>query len=686
MDTDQWILVLDDDAIFRGLVSQILTAHGYLAFEARSARDATESLKLRQPLLAIVDYRLPEMDGLTWISRLRETGNDVPIVFLSGTFCDAQTFNKLRNILNVSLILQKPIVPELFMEQLESLLPKRQNYGSQQPLTPDVALYTIPEVRLPPQQEQALAEARKECALELPSMVQALAEAIQAAREHGNNRRLLSDACNEAHKLKGSAGSFGFARIAEDAARIERSIQALEPDDRSTMQEILWSEIIHHLADAETSASELASGDKPPVKTREKKSKSAHAVLVITDSDDIIDASLSLDENIAEAVVVGTLRHALVMLKTQHFDGVIVDHDVCADQSILDFTKNMRLLSGHEYLPMVLILTDKDAYGPSELLYLGCSLLIERPLILAIFEESVQLLISLYVPCLPRVLTVDDDPVLSGLIRKVLSAEDMIVHELNEPIRILDALEEFNPDIVLLDVIMPGLSGYDVCRVVRADERWRDLTVLFITSKSDSAGRAAAFQAGGNDFLAKPIVTSELISRVKAQVQSSPLIRQRMDRDPLTGLLQRNTFETALSRMAASAEHAHQPFTVCLMEIKDLDKIEQDRGSASIEQVFASLGRLLQVRFRTEDAKARLASFFVLLVEGQTLETVQEAVQILLAEFQNETFQDARGGHFKSSFIFGLAQLFRDTEDGTQVLQIALERLRNAEADFATAM
>jgi hypothetical protein len=84
---------------------------------------------------------------------------------------------------------------------------------------------------------------------------------------------------------------------------------------------------------------------------------------------------------------------------------------------------------------------------------------------------------------------------------------------------------------------------------------------------------------------------------------------------------------------------------------------------------------LLQVRFRTEDAKARLASFFVLLVERHKLEVVEEAVRILHAEFKNETFQDANGGQFKASFRFGLAQLFRDTDQGTQVLQIALERL-----------
>lgn len=102
------VLVLDDDSSFQDLVGSLLTAHGYEIWPASTAAEASSFMEVRQPALLIVDYRLPVMDGITWISKLRERGINLPIIFVSATWCDAKTFNWLRNILNVSLIFANP--------------------------------------------------------------------------------------------------------------------------------------------------------------------------------------------------------------------------------------------------------------------------------------------------------------------------------------------------------------------------------------------------------------------------------------------------------------------------------------------------------------------------------------------------------------------------------------------------
>src|ERR1700735_2165234 len=119
-----YILVLEDDPAFRGLLTAILSARGYRVLEARSAREADNVLREHSPELVICDYRLPGIDGAAWITKFREAGYKTPIVFLTGNWCDGDTFNRLRSLLRVSLILQKPIIPELFLEQIEPLLPK----------------------------------------------------------------------------------------------------------------------------------------------------------------------------------------------------------------------------------------------------------------------------------------------------------------------------------------------------------------------------------------------------------------------------------------------------------------------------------------------------------------------------------------------------------------------------------
>lgn len=117
------ILVIDDDLSFRQLVAQLLASRGYTVVHAVSAAEADEVMKENPPSMAIVDYRLPGRDGISWISSLRDSGSSLPVVFLSGTRCDQKMFNKLRSILRVALILQKPIVPELFLEQIDMVLP-----------------------------------------------------------------------------------------------------------------------------------------------------------------------------------------------------------------------------------------------------------------------------------------------------------------------------------------------------------------------------------------------------------------------------------------------------------------------------------------------------------------------------------------------------------------------------------
>src|ERR1700678_1233484 len=96
------ILILDDDGYFRSLIVELLSSHGYSVTEARSASEASQIVESNTPFLAIVDYKLPEMDGITWITKIKEAGHNFPVVFLSGSWCDSNTFHKLRNVLRVS--------------------------------------------------------------------------------------------------------------------------------------------------------------------------------------------------------------------------------------------------------------------------------------------------------------------------------------------------------------------------------------------------------------------------------------------------------------------------------------------------------------------------------------------------------------------------------------------------------
>jgi class 3 adenylate cyclase len=114
-----------------------------------------------------------------------------------------------------------------------------------------------------------------------------------------------------------------------------------------------------------------------------------------------------------------------------------------------------------------------------------------------------------------RVLVVDDDPDMVGFLARLLQSEGMAVEIAADGASALSLVGATPPDLVLLDVMMPGASGFDVCRQLKGDEATALIPVVLVTSLEDSESRVRGIEAGADDFLSKPVKREELIARVK---------------------------------------------------------------------------------------------------------------------------------------------------------------------------
>jgi putative two-component system response regulator len=112
------------------------------------------------------------------------------------------------------------------------------------------------------------------------------------------------------------------------------------------------------------------------------------------------------------------------------------------------------------------------------------------------------------------ILVVDDDPAIVHLLRRLLSAQGYIVESVPDGPSAVCAVRERPPDVVLLDVLLPGMTGYDVCRQLKHDPATRLLPVVLISGLSEQAQRVEGLKAGADDFLTKPIEVNELLARV----------------------------------------------------------------------------------------------------------------------------------------------------------------------------
>ena len=120
----------------------------------------------------------------------------------------------------------------------------------------------------------------------------------------------------------------------------------------------------------------------------------------------------------------------------------------------------------------------------------------------------------------PRVLIADDNPQGAELLEAYLSATDYDVRIAADGEQTLQQVRDWQPDLILLDIMMPRISGFEVCKRLRADPATRGIAVLMITALDQPSDVDRALDAGTDDFLTKPINQTDLLNRVRALLES----------------------------------------------------------------------------------------------------------------------------------------------------------------------
>jgi DNA-binding NarL/FixJ family response regulator len=133
----------------------------------------------------------------------------------------------------------------------------------------------------------------------------------------------------------------------------------------------------------------------------------------------------------------------------------------------------------------------------------------------------------------PSILIVDDVPANLGVLLDFLDGADYEVLVAESGESALAQLAYARPNVILLDVAMPGLDGYETCRRLKADPRWRDTPVLFLTALNEPADKVRGFAVGAVDFISKPLHPEEVLARVRAHLQIRALQQKLEERNEL---------------------------------------------------------------------------------------------------------------------------------------------------------
>jgi two-component system cell cycle response regulator len=203
------------------------------------------------------------------------------------------------------------------------------------------------------------------------------------------------------------------------------------------------------------------------------------------------------------------------------------------------------------------------------------------------------------------------------------------------------------PDVVLLDVEMPGLNGHDVLQRLKAEETLKNIPVVFLTSHSDMEEVLRGLQGGGHDYVGKPFRSQELQARVGAALRVKKLQDQLVQRtaelyltsrtDVLTGLYNRRHLEEQLRIGIATAVRRDEPIGVLLFDVDHFKAVNDTYGHLAGDEVLVELARRIQAELRAGDIAGRWGGeeFLVILPNtglAGTVETGERIRSIIEAE------------------------------------------------------
>lgn len=278
-----------------------------------------------------------------------------------------------------------------------------------------------------------------------------------------------------------------------------------------------------------------------------------------------------------------------------------------------------------------------------------------------------------------KVLLVDDDPAILRLLESKLTRAGYRVRTAEDGITALRLIDEECPAFVITDWIMPGVSGPELCKAIRALDLRNYIYLIMLTGKSSSEDLIAALESGADDFINKPLSLEVLLARLHAGsrvIELERRLKHVAQTDPLTGVLTRRAFFEQFEREISRARRYDLPLSAVMLDIDYFKKINDTHGHAMGDRVLRELSQYLQKNCRASDYICRYGGeeFCILLTETSEnagtvwCERTREAIsrmEIELADQQSLRF----------NITLGIAQMRQDVSTPDQLVDLADQAL-----------
>ncbi|MBL1272161.1 MAG: DNA-binding response OmpR family regulator [Marinobacter maritimus] len=380
---------------------------------------------------------------------------------------------------------------------------------------------------------QKLQELRSRYIAGLPDRVGELRDSWNRLLHVSWNSKALEFMYQSAHKLTGSGATFQFPEISNTARILEEQLQALLAKSDATSTE---RQHIENSLKALERATEEASRAAPNTEMTAFASKadvgSRQTYRIAVIEDDGNQAAYLKNWLEQQGYCAETFEDPDTY--TRRTDGQfhhLILLDISFPQGALEgigWLERMKYQAGSN-TPVIIMSARSDMVARMRALRAGADIYLTKPVDMGVLKKRIHQLLENTPLTRPRVLWVDDDTDLLGYYETMLSEEGYEVEGLSQPVRVLERIEQFQPDAIVLDHDMPGCQGIELAKVLRQDANYMAIPILFVSASTEARELLEQHSIAGNDFFRKPLNNERFLNSLHRHLINAKLIAARIN-------------------------------------------------------------------------------------------------------------------------------------------------------------
>ena len=285
-----------------------------------------------------------------------------------------------------------------------------------------------------------------------------------------------------------------------------------------------------------------------------------------------------------------------------------------------------------------------------------------------------------------RVLVIDDNAVIKRLATMLLTKKGHSVETASNGPEGIASAKSFMPHVILLDVMMPEIDGYEVCRWLKADDHTKDIPIIMVTSRAEIVDKVKGLELGAADYVQKPFDHEELQARVSTQIkmkflwdelqEKNKLLEELVKKDGLTDLYNHRYFHDRIVEEFNRSKRYGLSMSCVLMDIDFFKKINDTYGHQAGDQILKKLAEIILANIRDVDTAARYGGEeFALILPHTTSENAAKFADRLRRSVDETDFQ-FEGSSIKVTVSLGVASLpGNDPKTHTDIIRFADDAL-----------